>query len=329
VEQALRHSAQKQTVQAMEAYRRAAGVLQEAIDSRQTDHWNPLQVSELWLQIGVAQHGLGERAAALASVRRAASVLQEALHVRETDPGHHPLVVSLWLRIASSQNAIGQAAAALASVRRAATISTRLAQQAPRDLGQRRDLAYVCQWASTLLRQQGAHAEARDQAECAKQLYEGLVRDAPGELRHKVELSDTWNVLGKARWKLEQYDGALAAFRAAVQLQRDAFESSPGASSSRQKLSLRYSRLAYWLRLRGCLAEAAANLLEQKKLWPGNAKMLLEISGDLAGLAAAVGGGRRELTPTEQVERQRYLDLSEQVAREAGAPQPKAGGAQP
>src|SRR5207244_72492 len=83
---------------------------------------------------------------------------------------------------------------------------------------------------------------------------------------------------------------------------------------------------AYWLRLRGCLAEAAANLLEQKKLWPGNAKRLLEISGDLSGLAAAVGGGRRELTPTEQVERQRYLDLSEKVAREAGAPQPKAGG---
>ena len=92
----------------------------------------------------------------------------------------------------------------------------------------------------------------------------------------------------------------------------------PKRPAHRQQLSHFYERLAYWLRQRGCLAEASACYLEQKKLWPGNAKQLLEISGNLAELAKEVGGGRMELTPTEQEERKRYLDLSEQAAKEAG-----------
>jgi hypothetical protein len=114
-----------------------------------------------------------------------------------------------------------------------------------------------------------------------------------------------------------------------VQAIRTAFEHVPSEAEYRQRLSVQYGRLAYWLRLRGCLAEAAANLLEKKKLWPGNAEKLREIVGNLAELAADVGGDRSELTPAEQEERQRYLDLSAPVAREAAAPPATSAAARP
>jgi tetratricopeptide (TPR) repeat protein len=180
-----------------------------------------------------------------------------------------------------------------------------------------------------VLRKAGAPAESPEQLELARQLYKGLVREAPGESRHLVRLSDTWYQLGQSRRKLGEHEAAFTAYRQAVQAQRSVFDRAPEMPEYRQKLSLRYNRLAYWLRQRGCLAEAAANLLEQKKLWPGNGERLREISGEFAALAAEGGRGRRELTPSEQEERKRYREFSAQLEREAAAAQPVSGRAKP
>jgi hypothetical protein len=152
------------------------------------------------------------------------------------------------------------------------------------------------------------------------------VREAPGELRYTVELANTWYQLGHTRRFLGQHDEALAAYRQAAQAWRVAFDRAPSVPEYREKLSLGYGRLHHWLRVRGCRAEASMCLLEQKKLWPGNAERLLKISREFTELAAAVGGDPKKLTPSEQEERQRYLDLSDQVAREAAAQPPNPGG---
>jgi tetratricopeptide (TPR) repeat protein len=266
---------------------------------------------------------------AVQAYRRAGQASQRILGLQPTGWRNQLLFLGQLLRRGSAHEGTGDPEAALASIRQAAKLSARLAQQPPRDAELRFSLATLCLHAGISLRRVGAPAESPGQIAVARQLFEGLVRESPGDPRYLVQLSITWYHLGHARRVLGQHDEALAAYRQAVQAQRSAFDRAPDVPEHRQQLSLRYSRLAYWLRLRGHLAEAAASLLEQKKLWPKDAAKLREISKDLSYLAALVGGGRGQLTPAEQQEHQRYLDLSEQVAQEAAAAQPKPRGAKP
>ena len=193
-----------------------------------------------------------------------------------------------------------------------------------------RQLAHECQGIGQILRTAGATlAESLEQLEISRQLNERLLPLFPGDLSYSVEIGNTWYRLGQTRRLLEQHDESLAAYRQAVQAWQIPFDREPGVPENRKRLSSGYSRLHHWLRLRGCLAEAANCLLEQKKLWPGNAEMLRGISRDYGELAAAVGGGRKDLTPSEQLERQRYLEMRENVKREAAEAQADPGRAKP
>jgi predicted Ser/Thr protein kinase/tetratricopeptide (TPR) repeat protein len=215
---------------------------------------------------------------------------------------------------------------AVEMLRGMANVSGRFAGARSPDAEGRYRLADVCLGVGHILRSRGGTpAESLSQLELARQLLEGLVREAPGDLRFLVRLGDAWYQLGQTRRIMGRHDEALAAYRQSVQMLRTAFKHAPDKPEYRKKLSLQYGRLAYWLRERGCLAEAAANLLEQKQLWPGDAGRLSEIAENLSYLALLVGDGRTELTPAEWSEFQRYLDLSEQVEREATAAKSRAG----
>jgi tRNA A-37 threonylcarbamoyl transferase component Bud32/tetratricopeptide (TPR) repeat protein len=251
------------------------------------------------------------------AVRRGEQAFQQVVRLRETGNPDELAFLSLLIGLMESHQALQEPAAALSIARQAAAFAARAARSTRRDLEYRFQLAKSRTTVSHLLRKMGAAGEALAQVEMARQLTGDLVREAPGDLRYTIGLRDTCYELGKIRWKLEQYDNALAAFREAVQAQRQAFDRAPEVPVHRQELSHFYERLAYWLRQRGGLAEASDYYMQQKKLWPGKARQLLEIAENLAELANEVGGGRVELTPTEKEERQRYLGLSEQVAKEA------------
>ena len=64
--------------------------------------------------------------------------------------------------------------------------------------------------------------------------------------------------------------------------------------------------------------EAAENLREQERLWPGDAKQLEEIAKDWQKQADSVGQGCDELTPEERSQRDGYLVESRRVATFAG-----------
>jgi serine/threonine protein kinase/tetratricopeptide (TPR) repeat protein len=291
---------------------------------------------DLWLELAIICHEQGIRFSiqkqmnqAQQSGQRAEQAMQQVMRLRRIDQPDDFASAELFQLLEHIQGVAQEPAAALSNARRAAAFSARAAQSPPRDMDRRFNLAKFCLALGHDFRGMGAFGDALQQVEIGKQLHADLAREAPKEIRFAIGLRDACYELGKVRWKLEQYDNALFAYREAVQAQRQAFDLAPEVPAHRQELSHFSERLAYWLRQRGRLAEASDCYLEQKKLWPGNAKRLLEIAGNLVELADEVGGGRVELTPAEQEERQRYLDLSKQVAKEAVVPQSKSAGTKP
>jgi tetratricopeptide (TPR) repeat protein len=215
---------------------------------------------------------------------------------------------------------------------------------------------------AAVLRQLKEPAEALRQAEQGRQLYLKLRRTAPDDLAHLIGLASAWDQIGKARWDLGHVEEALAAFRESVATQRQVFEHEPSIRANRFRLSRCYRLIAYWGGLCGKRAEAAAALLEREKLWPDDAKELLDVASEFEELAKAVGAlplleastvgclgapleqgplltvagffpkrnalerARWKLTPGEQAERQRYLDHGERAKRAAEAAAGRAGG---
>ena len=216
-------------------------------------------------------------------------------------------------------------AAAKNSYGQAALTCIRLVQQPPRNMNLRTELAKLCWELGHLLRTHKSAAASLKTLECARPLYESLESDFPNELSYGAALGEVWYQIGQTRRELGLHEDALAAYRLAIQNRRNVFDRAPGVLEYRKGLSSFYSKFAYWLRKRGCLVEAADNLLEQKKLWPENVEKLHDIADDFGRLAAAVGAGRQELTPAEEQERQGYLNTRDQIAREAAAAKSKAG----
>jgi tRNA A-37 threonylcarbamoyl transferase component Bud32/tetratricopeptide (TPR) repeat protein len=169
---------------------------------------------------------------------------------------------------------------------------------------------------SAVLCQLGVPDESLLQAEQAKRILESLRGSVPTRPSDGELMSAAWVRIAKARWDLSQADEAMAAFRESAAVQRRLFEEVP-TRANRMLLSRRYDQLAYWSSLRGDRAGVAEAILKRVKLWPGDVKRLQETSQEFRKLADAVSRDRQNLTPAEQTERQRYLDQSVRLAREA------------
>jgi serine/threonine protein kinase/tetratricopeptide (TPR) repeat protein len=208
-------------------------------------------------------------------------------------------------------------ATALPFARQAATFTSRYAALPSRDLGFLDRLAYDSLDTSTVLNQLGDPAGALQQAEQGRRLHEEAYRLAP-EPGRRFRINDAWTRIAKARWRLGQADEALAAFRQAAAVQRQAFEQDP-VRGNRVELARCYSRLAYWSELKGDWEGSAAALLAQEQLWPDDGKELMTVSNNLRDLARRMARGRDDLSPKERAEKQRYLDESNRVKRAAQA----------
>src|SRR5206468_3193243 len=111
---------------------------------------------------------------------------------------------------------------AIASFRRVASVSSQLAQALSQDTKQRLTLAEVCLGVGHHLRTTGAPAESSAPLELARILFEGLVREEPGNLRPTERLSENWYQLGQTRRTLGRHEEALAAYRQSAQVMRTA-----------------------------------------------------------------------------------------------------------
>jgi hypothetical protein len=154
-----------------------------------------------------------------------------------------------------------------------------------------------------------------------------LVKEAPEELSYQVGLSQAWLQVGKYYWRVGEHERVLHACQEAVAVQRRVVEKAPQDIPYRILLDDRQWRLERILGEMGRQDEVLASLLEREKLWPQDAARLRLIAADLRKLAAEVGEGRKELSPQERRQKERYLQESARVAGKADSlspPRPKA-----
>ena len=148
------------------------------------------------------------------------------------------------------------------------------------------------------------------QAELSRKILERCEIAAPDALMAiRRRLASTWERIGKIRWKMNQFDAALQAFREAVAIEKRAFEDAKADISARSLLDHRYVRLGYWSAMRRDWAGVAATLIEREKLWPTNSDELTAIAMDYATLADKVGVAGQ--TPPLEAQNQRNRFVAE------------------
>lgn len=211
---------------------------------------------------------------------------------------------------------VGEQDAAVARVRRAAAIldryycSSSLTQRD--EIWLARQTVKIC----AVLRRCKALREALRLAERVQRCLEDFVLRSP-EAHAFMELSQVWQQIGKVHWDYRQGEATLNAYRQALEAQRRACTLAPSVPEYRDGLGRCYLQLGRKFCELDRLDEAESCFRERRALWPGEAARQAEALRELRKWADQVGDGRKELSPEEQQERQRYLDL--QVRLKANA----------
>jgi tetratricopeptide (TPR) repeat protein len=237
--------------------------------------------------------------------------------------------VAYWEAEAERREAGGQSTAVVAAAREAASLLKSLLAQPALHRNTRCQLAHMAIVMSMYLRRGGAAAEALALCDKIDRTLRELAKEAPKESPPFQALSDTWHEIAKVRWSLNQTEETILACRQALQMQRKVFALAPAALGSSQELGERYAHLGRKLCELGRLAEAEACFHERQALWPGDIARYEEALRDLRKWAAQVGDNKDHLSPEEQQERQRYLDLCARLERHGLGMAAATGVAQP
>ncbi len=182
----------------------------------------------------------------------------------------------------------------------------------------RSQVAYSSMRFSLLLRWGEAEKEALPLVEQAIRTFQELHEQDPSGYLYLGVLTECWVEVGKVHWLLRHVEerhaeDTLTAFRRALGTLRQLMARAPQGSNHqgqnyREILGMRYTALARKLCELGRLEEAEDCLAERQALWPGDVARHEEVLSDLRKWAAQVGDGK-DLSPQDQQERQRYLDL--------------------
>jgi tetratricopeptide (TPR) repeat protein len=273
--------------------------------------WAQAALLETYCSLAVCHGKAGRSAQAQRTIQ--GSVRPLVAHIVEHQaPWRRPELLDVLVRAADLLREENPSAA-LSLVREATAVCDVYADAAPRDLVLCERLVARLPTISTRLCWLGDPAAALRMAEQARHLCEELRRTAPAVPWYGQDLSNAWEAVAKAHWKLGRRDEALAAFRQAAAVQRQVVEQAPEVRSFRVSLSRFYDKLVYWGGQAGDRAGAADALRERAKLWPDDAESLMEASRDFHELAEAVGKGQERLSTQEKAERQGYFNESSRL----------------
>jgi tetratricopeptide (TPR) repeat protein len=289
---------------------------QALFDSYKADYFD-FVLPEAYCSLAVCHWKAGREGQAEQVLQEYARLLVTRASQRSGNPQPGMIVVgSLW-HAAESLEQAKLIPACLVIAQQMAHLLDLCADVQLHDWALSEDIAERTVQVSALLCRLGRPAEALHQAEQSRRRFAGLRGAAPEVPQYGYGLSNAWERIAKARWELGQRDEALAAFRESAAVEREVVAQAPSVPLYRDRLGRCYQRLTHWGGLRGDRATVAAALLEQEKLWPGNAIELMEVSRAFGKLAETVGKGQERLSPEELAERQSYLTESERIQRAA------------
>ena len=110
---------------------------------------------------------------------------------------------------------------------------------------------------------------------------------------------------------------ALAAYEQGIEHLQAVYDRAPQFGHCRLLLSNSYAGLARVYRTLDQPAQAAGAALERRKLWPGEPIKLYDVACDLALCVPLMAKGKSTLGAEEQAERQKWIDQTIEVLREA------------
>jgi tetratricopeptide (TPR) repeat protein len=217
--------------------------------------------------------------------------------------------VGYWHGEAEKPNPSRVQAEILTDVRQAASILKRLVPQAGLHPNTRRHVAGIALWICRDLRRGGAPEEALLLAQQTRRTLQELLRESPNDCGLHETLSQAWAEIAKNHWDLHQAEETLTACRNALESQRMVCATMPEEPGCKRGLMWRYEQLGRKLCELGRLDEAEVCFRERIKVSAGDPAQRQWVLNELRKWAAQVGKDKDDLSPLEQQERQRYLDL--------------------
>ena len=228
------------------------------------------------------------------------------------------LILDLLLPVArwqSKQEATVERAESLAASREVATMLDRFYQHMPSDRKARLSVNRCSILIGMFLRKGGTLDESSQLLGQANRDLQKLCQEEPTGHYYFRELSRAWFEIGKIHWQKNETDDTLIAYRRALEAQRQALALAPSVRQYRDELGTYHVRLGRKYCELGQLDEAEHSFQEREGLWPGDFEKHEEALQELRKWAKEVGNGKKELSPKQRHERQRYLDLCARLER--------------
>jgi tetratricopeptide (TPR) repeat protein len=219
--------------------------------------------------------------------------------------------------MATAERVRGQPDRALLALKEAGDIQARIVAQNPEVHGLQNELANIHFNRGVTCEAAGRPADALAPYRKARDIQERLVAAHPALVEYRRNLARTLNNLGALHTRLGHPEEALPVLRQAIEHQRDALARDQRLALSRRGFNFHYGALAEALRALGRPAEAVAATLERQKLCAGQPRDLFNVARELALAAPLVGPKAGALSPDEEAERARYLDLALAALRQA------------
>ncbi len=275
-----------------------------------------LDIGWALITLGTSDRGVPQR---IVQVRDRLSRLAEA---PARDLFFDLVRVGYWHGEADNPYPSGEQTRVLANLREAVAILQRLLPQVNLPRNTRCRLACSALLVSKDLRRHGSSEEALRLSEQARGTLQELLQESPQERGLVDALGQAWNEIAKDHWDLNQTEETLTACRNAVEMQRRVCALAHGGLDSKRDLAWRYCQLGRKLCELGRLDEAEACFRERQAQWPTDADPQVEAADELRKWAAQLGNEKDHLTPSQQLERQRYLELGERLERQGGTNPP-------
>jgi tetratricopeptide (TPR) repeat protein len=234
-------------------------------------------------------------------------------------PRHQGDLAYILLALGRYQLGDGQPDKARETFERSFRIYEGLHSAEPADVGHRRGAALALFELAEMHRASGRWADsARDLGKLCD-LLRPVVREDGEKLEIRYELGRALNYRAINVSNLNRPREALKLLAESLEHLRLVYARAPGVRKYHNGLDSALDSLNQIERRLGNLAASVAASLERKTLWANNGHELFRVARDLALTAAAVGRGKKELTPAEMKAKADYQELVLKTLAEAVA----------